>query len=117
MARIVVCGYMLRHPVAGLQLAYFHWVLGLHRLGHEVVYLEESGDWPDPCYDPAHDAYGDDPAPGLRATRALLERHRVELAVVYVQRGSGEVTFGARPHHPLQAHRCDADRRGVRTPE
>ena len=42
MGRIIVCGYMIRHPVAGNLLAYFHYVLGLHRLGHEVVYLEEN---------------------------------------------------------------------------
>jgi hypothetical protein len=40
---IIVCGYMIRHPVAGNLLAYFHYVLGLHRLGYKVVYLEESG--------------------------------------------------------------------------
>ena len=96
MARIVVCGYMLRHPVVGLQLAYFHWVLGLHRLGHEVFYLEESGDWPDPCYDPVADAYGEDPAPGLRAAHALLERHAAALPVAYVKRASGEAIGASR---------------------
>ena len=29
MARIVVCGYMIRHPVAGNLLAYFHYSVGL----------------------------------------------------------------------------------------
>ncbi|MDQ5854681.1 MAG: hypothetical protein M3380_21940, partial [Chloroflexota bacterium] len=65
MARIVVCGFMVRYPVAGNLLAYFHYVLGLHRLGHEVLYLEESG-WPYSCYDPVTHDYGDDPHTGLR---------------------------------------------------
>ena len=52
MARIVVSGHMLRSPVAGMVLAYLHWVLGLERLGHDVVYVEESGNWPDPCFQP-----------------------------------------------------------------
>jgi hypothetical protein len=63
MARIVVAGYMIRHPVAGNLFAFFHYVLGLHRLGHEVAYIEESG-WADSCYDPASNDYSDDPVPG-----------------------------------------------------
>ena len=30
---------MIRHPVAGNLLAYFHYLLGLCRLGHEVFYI------------------------------------------------------------------------------
>ena len=40
MARVIVCGYMIRHPVAGVMLAYFHYVLGLHR-ALEVVLTEK----------------------------------------------------------------------------
>jgi len=42
MARIIVAGYVIRHPLAGNLLAFFHHVLGLQRLGHEILYLEES---------------------------------------------------------------------------
>jgi hypothetical protein len=66
MARITVCGYMLRYPVAGNIFAYLHWVLGLERLGHEVVYLEEDGGWNEPCFDPVANTSGDDPAAGMR---------------------------------------------------
>ncbi len=90
MARIVVCGYMIRYPVAGNLLAYFHYVLGLHRLGHEVLYLEESG-WPDACYDPVTHDYGDDPHAGLQIVRTLLVEHAVKLPVCYVNRDSGSV--------------------------
>jgi hypothetical protein len=90
MARIVVCGYMVRHPVAGNLLAYFHYVLGLHRLGHEVVYLEESG-WPNSCYDPWRCDCGDDPQAGLRAVRAAMSQCGVKIPVCYVHRGSGRV--------------------------
>jgi hypothetical protein len=89
-ARIVVCGYMIRHPLAGNVLAYFHYVLGLERLGHEVLYLEESG-WPRACYDPVRREYGDDPRAGLRVVRALLGDYGVKAPVCYVNRESGKV--------------------------
>jgi hypothetical protein len=89
-ARIIVCGYMIRHPLAGNVLAYFHYVLGLERLGHEVLYLEESG-WPRACYDPVSREYGDDPHAGLRVVRALLGDYGVKAPVCYVNRESGKV--------------------------
>jgi len=90
MARIVVCGYMIRHPMAGNVLAYFQYVLGLHRLGHEVLYVEESG-WPDSCYDPFANRCSDDPEPGLQTVRNLMARFGVAIPVCYVNRDSGEI--------------------------
>jgi hypothetical protein len=86
----VVCGYMVRHPLGGNILAYFHYVLGFHRLGHEVVYLEESG-WSDSCFNPVTREYGDDPRVGLRVVRALFASHSLEVPVIYVNRDSGRV--------------------------
>ena len=95
MARIIVCGYMVRYPVAGNLLAYFPYVLGLHRLGHEVLYLEESG-WANACYDPVVRSYGDDPSTGLAAVRKLFAAHDLPVRVVYVDRTSSEVTGATR---------------------
>lgn len=88
--RIIVCGYMIRHPVAGNLLAYFHYVLGLHRLGHEVLYFEESG-WPRSCYDPVTQEYGDNPHVGLRTVRTLMTDYGMKIPVCYVNRDSGNV--------------------------
>src|SRR5215207_10699613 len=85
-ARIVVSGYMIRHPVAGNLLAYFHYLLGLHRLGHQVTYVEESG-WASACYDPVTGNCGDDPGPGLRAVRTLLDAYGVTATACYVDQG------------------------------
>jgi hypothetical protein len=85
MARIVVSGYMLRFPVPGNVLAYFHYVLGLHRLGHKVVYLEESG-WPYGCYDPSSREWHDYPAAGLRTVRRLARETGIEVPFVFVNR-------------------------------
>src|SRR5688572_21592212 len=81
-ARIVVCGYMVRHPLGGNILAYFHYVLGFHRLGHEVVYLEESG-WSNSCFDPVKRDYGDDPRAGLHVVRALFAAYGLDVPVIY----------------------------------
>lgn len=93
MARIVVCGYMIRHPVAGNLLAFFHYLLGLHLLGHEVLYLEESG-WSESCYSPSDRNYSDDPRVGLHAVQTLINAYGVEAPVCYVNRDTGTV-YGA----------------------
>ncbi|MEH2171304.1 hypothetical protein [Nostoc sp.] len=93
MARIVVCGYMIRHPVAGNLLAFFHYVLGLHLLGHEVLYLEESG-WPGSCYNPIDHNYDDDPSFGIDAVQTLINTYCVNATVCYVNRDTGDV-YGA----------------------
>lgn len=94
MARIVVCGYMIRHPVAGNLLAFFHYVLGLARLGHEVAYLEESGGWADSCYDPATRKSSEDPVAGLKAVHDLLAAFGLEVPVWYVHRESRRTAGG-----------------------
>jgi hypothetical protein len=90
MARVVVCGYMIRHPVAGNLLAFFHYVLGLARLGHEVAYVEESG-WPYSCYDPPTRSWQDHPETGLRVVRELMETHGLGAPVIYVNRDTGRI--------------------------
>jgi hypothetical protein len=89
MARIVVTGYMIRHPLAGNMLAYFHYVMGLHRLGHDVCYLEESG-WSNSCYNPEQGDYSDDPSYGVGAVGRLMALHGVNAPVCYVNRDTGE---------------------------
>jgi hypothetical protein len=93
MRRIIVCGYMIRHPVAGNLLAYFHYLLGLHLLGYEVVYLEESG-WSQSCYDPVVRDYGDDPRSGLHTVQALISNYGMKAKVCYVDRDTKTV-YGA----------------------
>ena len=95
MARIVVCGYMIRHPLAGNLMAYFQYLLGLRRLGHDVMYLEESG-WSSSCYDPERQAYGEDPSTGLRKVHELMALCGVDIPVCYVHRESGR-TWGMEP--------------------
>jgi len=44
--RIVVLGSMGRCPFGGQTWMYLNWLLGLHRCGHEVWYVEDEEIWP-----------------------------------------------------------------------
>jgi hypothetical protein len=94
MARIVVCGYMIRHPLAGNLLAYFHYVLGFARLGHQVAYVEESG-WPYSCYDPTSRSWQDHPETGLQTVASLMKEHGLrDVPAFYVNPTTGRVDGG-----------------------
>lgn len=45
--RIIVTGLIAQHPhLGGMTWHYLHYLLGLARLGHDVYYFEDSGEWP-----------------------------------------------------------------------
>jgi hypothetical protein len=45
--RIIVTGLIAQHPtLGGVTWDYLQYLLGLHRLGHDVFYFEDSGEWP-----------------------------------------------------------------------
>ena len=44
--RIIVSGLIAQYPLGGVTWDYFQYVLGLARLGHDVYYLEDTGQWP-----------------------------------------------------------------------
>ncbi|MBT8400619.1 MAG: hypothetical protein KJO98_09090 [Rhodothermia bacterium] len=99
MARIVVCGYMVRHPVAGNMLAYAQYVLGLRLLGHIVTYVEESG-WPNSCFDPITMRHTDDASVGFRLAKSLYRRLGIDAPVLYIDRDS-RATFGGTEQNVL----------------
>lgn len=47
--RIVVTGLAATYPLGGVFWDYMQYALGFARLGHDVLYLEDTGRW---CYDP-----------------------------------------------------------------
>jgi hypothetical protein len=71
--RVLVLGHLVRGPVGGMAWHHLQYVLGLHRLGHDVWFLEDSQDYP-ACYDPARGVVDADPTYGLAfAGRALAD--------------------------------------------
>jgi GT2 family glycosyltransferase len=71
--RIVVLGYIVRGPLGGLAWHYLQYVLGLSRLGHEVLFVEQNEAYSS-CYDPARGAWTNDPSYGLAFADAAF-RH------------------------------------------
>ncbi|MDQ3929823.1 MAG: hypothetical protein M3328_11860, partial [Chloroflexota bacterium] len=55
--RLVVLGMMGRTPFAGVAWQVLHYLEGFRRLGHDVYYVEDTGDWP---YDPEQNTITDD---------------------------------------------------------
>ena len=70
--RIVVLGYVVRGPLGGLAWHHLQYVRGLVDLGHDVLFVEDSDDYP-ACYDPVQDAMTEDPSYGLSFTAAAFE--------------------------------------------
>ncbi len=69
--RIVVLGYVVRGPLGGMVWSNLQYLRGLADLGHDVWFVEDSGDYPS-CYDPARGLTDTDPSYGLGfATRVL----------------------------------------------
>lgn len=54
---LVVLGMMGRTPFAGVAWQVLHYLEGFRRLGYDVYYVEDTGDWP---YDPEQNAVTDD---------------------------------------------------------
>ena len=71
--RIVILGYIVRGPIGGMAWHHLQYVLGLKQLGHEVLFLEESDDYPS-CYDPSTHQVGTDPTYGLEFTKQAFRR-------------------------------------------
>ena len=55
--RLIVLGIVGRTPFAGVAWQALHYLEGFRRLGYEVYYVEETGDWP---YDPEQNTTTDD---------------------------------------------------------
>lgn len=44
--RIIVSGLIAQYPLGGVAWDYVQYAAGLHRLGHDVFYVEDTGQWP-----------------------------------------------------------------------
>lgn len=70
---IIVLGYVVRGPLGGLAWHHIQYVLGLQQLGHDVCFLEDSGDYPS-CYDPSRHMTDTDPGYGIRFASYAFKR-------------------------------------------
>jgi hypothetical protein len=63
-SRILVLGYIVRGPIGGMAWHHLQYVLGLHQLGYDVYFVEDSDDY-DSCYDPSRGVVDENPSYGL----------------------------------------------------
>jgi hypothetical protein len=90
-SRLVVLGAMGRIPVAGVAWQVLHYLEGLRRLGCEVYYVEDTGDWP---YDPLRNTSTDDPSYTVNYIGELMARYGFSDRWAYRAPGQGRLTFG-----------------------
>ena len=67
--RIVFAGIIGRYPFGGVTWCSLMYLLGLRDLGHEVCYIEDTGEC---IYDPEANAVSEDPSYGTRYIQAAL---------------------------------------------
>jgi len=72
--RIIVLGYLVRCPIGGMAWHHMQYAIGLAELGHDVWFIEDSGDDAWSCYDPTRGVTGPDPSYGLRFASSALAR-------------------------------------------
>lgn len=67
--RIVVTGLVGQYPLGGVAWDYLQYVIGLARLGHDVYYLEDTGQWP---YNPEEGGVSTGPEFTVRHLEGLM---------------------------------------------
>jgi hypothetical protein len=68
--KIVFAGIIARYPFGGVTWCSLMYLLGLRELGHEVLYIEDTGEC---VYDPERNEISTDPSYGTRYIQAALE--------------------------------------------
>jgi hypothetical protein len=76
---VVLLGIAGRTPFAGVAWQVLHYLEGFRRLGADVTYVEDTGDWP---YDAERNTVTDDPAYTARYLGAVMSRTGLRWAYV-----------------------------------
>lgn len=71
--KIIVAGYMVAYPLVGMSWGNLNFLLGLKKLGHDVWFLEDSGEYLMP-FDPARQVTDADSSYGRRYVEETLAR-------------------------------------------
>jgi hypothetical protein len=87
-ARIVLAGYLVRNPLGGYAWEAAHYLLGLHALGHDVWFYEDTGYYA-PAYNPLTNEFGGRYAYGIRAAADFLGRLGLGERWVFVDTADG----------------------------
>lgn len=69
--RIIVTGLIAQYPLGGMTWHYLQYLLGFMRLGHDIYYLEDTGQWP---YNPQKNSVSKDCKFNVRYLHELMTR-------------------------------------------
>ena len=86
--RIIITGLVGQYPFGGVIWDYLQYLLGFRKLGHEVLYLEDSGAWP---YDPVAGTITADCSFALRSLKKIFADF--DLADSWVYRNGADGNF------------------------
>jgi hypothetical protein len=75
--RIIVGGLVGQYPLGGVAWDYFHYLLGLHELGHDVYYHEDTWVWP---FDPLKQSPTDDPQHTVKFLHDFFQEYAPQLS-------------------------------------
>ena len=87
---IIIAGYIIGGPLGGLVWHHLQYVLGLHKIGHQVFFVEDSDNYPS-CYNPQTKNYGNHTYwpdflsnVQLRSAVIALRHHRIATSTVAI---------------------------------
>lgn len=89
--RIVLTGYAATFPYGGVFWDYLQYVLGFHQLGHDVLYLEDTGRW---CYNPEAGTFVETGHDNAKRLADNINRYMPELAECWSFRDGCDNVFG-----------------------
>jgi hypothetical protein len=95
--RIAVTGLAGTYPFGGVFWDYLLYPLGFQRLGHDVLYIEDTGKW---CYDPGAGTFIEDGARNAAFLAREIARLDPDLAERWFFRDAVGHTYG-RPWHAV----------------
>ncbi len=98
-ARIVVTGLAATYPLGGVFWDYIQYVLGFLRLGHDVLYLEDTGKW---CYSPTQQTFVESGEENARFLDHQLRQLDPRLSDRWSYRDSTGCVFGQSREQALR---------------
>ena len=85
--RIIITGLVGQYPFGGVIWDYIQYLLGFRSLGHQVLYLEDSGAWP---YDPVAGTITDDCSFALQSLHKIFTDFELPESWVYRNGADGK---------------------------
>ena len=101
--RILLAGIVARHPFGGVAWCSLMYLIGLRALGHEVFYIEDTGEC---IYDADRNTISPDPSYGTRYLQATLEPFDLGDRWCFV---NYDGTYHGRSREAVRTYCADAD--------